>query len=509
MDKRSLGPGRNEGTAAERLNRAVDAMLARNDGSKGKLEGEIEGLLRIAADLRDLPAQGFKARLKSELMKSEITKSELRGEETMTTVAEPVAAVSTTATPRITFKDAGKAIEFYTRAFGAVEKSRFEVGGDIPHAEIVIGSSTLFLTEEWPEGGRFSAETLGSSPVLLSLQVDDVDSFADHAVAAGLKTILPIKNQFYGRREGTYLDPFGYTWSISTVTEELSVEEMHRRMKGLTTGPEGGALRAEQGNKPTVNPVPRGFHTVTPYLVAADGGALLDFAERAFGAEDTQRIVGPVGGMHGETRIGDTRVMMGGGVPGREFAGKFMKAALHVYVKDTDATYRKALEAGATSIGEPKDMEYGERGASVKDPFGNFWYIATAFGEDPVPKGVNSVNAYMHPLRAQPVIDFLKRAFGGQEVAKYASPDGVVHHAQVRVGDAVIEMGEANGPYQPMEPMFYVYVPDCGASYRRALAAGATSKQEPTDQPYGDRNAAVTDPFGNTWYVATHVKDVS
>jgi PhnB protein len=497
MDKRSLGPGRNEGTSAERLNRAVDAMLARNDGSKLKLDAEIEGLLGVATDLRDLPEEEFKVRLKFEL----------GGKQSMTTVAEPVAAVSTTATPRLTFKDAAKAIEFYTRAFGAKEIMRFDTGSGIPHAEIAVGSSTIFLTEEWPEGGRFSAETVGSSPVLLSLQVEDVDSFAERGVAAGLKTILPIKNQFYGRREGTFLDPFGYTWSISAVTEEMSTAEMHRRMQGLTTGPEGGALPAGQ-DKPAVNPVPRGFHMVTPYLVVADGGALLDFATEVFGAEETERVIGPVGGLHGETRIGDTMLMMGGGVPGREFAGKFMKTALHVYVKDTDATYRKALQAGATSIGEPKDMEYGERGAGVKDRFGNFWYIATAFGESYVPKGVHSVNAYLHPLRAQPVIDFLKRAFGGEEIAKHASPDGVVHHAQVRMGDAVIEMGEANGVYQPMESMFYVYVPNCDAAYRRAVAAGATSKQEPADQFYGDRNASVVDPFGNIWYVATHMKDV-
>jgi len=498
MNKRPLGTQRNGETKSEQLNRAVDAMLARKDGSKFKLDPEIEPLLSLAADLRDLPDEGFKARLRSNL----------RGETQMTTVAAPVAAVGASAVPRLTFKDAAKAIEFYKQAFGAEEKMRFEVGGSIPHAEIAIGNSTLFLAEEWPEGGRFSAETLGSSPVLLSLQVEDVDAFAERAVAAGLKTILPIKDQFYGRREGNFLDPFGYTWSISTVTEEISVEEMHRRMAGETIGPEGGSKPRQGGGSPTVNPVPRGFHTVTPYLVAADGSALLDFAKAAFGAEETERVIGPVGGVHGETRIGDTMLMMGGGVPGREFTGKLMTAALHVYVEDVDATYKKALQAGAASIGEPKDMEYGERGASVKDPFGNFWYIATAFGDRHVPRGVNSVNAYLHPLRAQPVIDFLRRAFGGQEIAKYASPEGVVHHAQVRVGDAVLEMGEANGIYQPMQSMFYVYVTDCDAAYRRALAAGATSKQEPADQPYGDRTAAVADPFGNTWYVAMHVKDM-
>jgi PhnB protein len=503
MNKRSQGKtsnGKNQIDAkkVEQLDLAVNALLTRDDGKKLKRSAEIDPMLVIASKLRDLPAQSFKERLKLEF----------GGKRTMNTVAEPIAATGTSAAPRLTFKSAAKALEFYKQAFGATETSRFEVNGQIPHAEMLIGSSRILLTEEWPEGGRFSAETVGSSPVHLSLQVDDVDSFAERGVAAGLKAILPIKDQFYGRREGTFLDPFGYTWSISTLTEEMSVEEMRRRMQGLADGPEGGVLPVPEAGKPAVNPVPRGFFTVTPYLVAADGGALLDFAIEAFDAREEMRVVGEVGGLHGEARFGDTRLMIGGGVPGREFPGKLMTAALHIYVDDADSAYRKALQAGATSILAPVDQPYGERGGSVKDPFGNFWYIATAFGESAVPKGLHNVNAYLHPLRAQPVIDFLKRAFGGQEIAKYASPEGVIHHAQVRVGDAVIEMGEANGVYQPMQSMFYIYVADCDAVYRRALAAGAKSTQEPANQPYGDRNAAVIDPFGNTWYVATHVKDV-
>ncbi|HEY6767763.1 MAG TPA: VOC family protein, partial [Candidatus Sulfotelmatobacter sp.] len=125
----------------------------------------------------------------------------------MSTVAQPPVAVGAVATPRLTFKDAAKAIEFYKQAFGAKETMRFEAGGKIPHAEISIGTSSIMLTEEWPEGGRFSPETLGSSPVQLALSVDDVDSFAEAAVAAGLKVVLPIKDQFYGRREGSFIDP--------------------------------------------------------------------------------------------------------------------------------------------------------------------------------------------------------------------------------------------------------------------------------------------------------------
>ena len=389
----------------------------------------------------------------------------------MATVAEPVAAVHTSASPRLTFKDAAKAIEFYKQAFGAKETFRFELESGIPHAVIMIGDSEIMLTEEWPEGSRFSPETLGNSPVMMSLSVPDVDRFFAHAIGAGAKAVIPVADQFYGRREGTLQDPFGYLWSVSTVKEEMSVEEMHQRMKGMTKGDTAS-------KKPAVSPVPQGFRMVTPYLVAPDAPALLEFAKQAFGAEEAFRTVTPAGGLHAEVRIGDSMMMVGGGIPGHEFRSTPKTHALHIYVEDADSVCKKALAAGATLIDEPRDQEYGERSGTVKDPAGNIWYIATHKGESYIAKGLNNVNAYLLPLRAEPVITFLKRAFGAQELAKYASPDGVVHHAEIRVGDSVVEMGEAYGPhskYEPMPTMFYVYVPDCDAVYRRALAAGAKS----------------------------------
>ena len=466
MPKRSLNPPNGDAKKVEQLNRAVEALLARSDGRPAKVEASVKPLVRLAADLRDLPREKFKARLKSEL---------LEGRKTMSTFAEPIAAVHTTATPRLTFKDAAKAIEFYKQAFGAKENMRFEVGGSIPHADITIGDSRIILSEEWPEGGRFSAETLGSSPVQLSLQVEDVDSFAKRAVTAGLKTILPIKDQFYGRREGSFVDPFGYTWNISTVKEEMSVDEMHRRMKGMTTGPEGGKMSAKDEVK--VDPVPPGFRMVSPYLVAEDGPALLDFASKAFGAEELFRSATPGGGVHGEVRIGDSMLMIGGGVPGQKFPGSLHPNALHLYVEDTDAVFKQALAAGATSIDAPRDQDYGERSATVKDAAGNFWYIATNKGESYIPQGLHNVNVYLHPRRAEPLIAFMKRAFGAQELAKYASPDGVVHHAQIRIGDSVVEMGEAHGKYESMPAMFYLYVPNVDAVYRQTVAAGATDRK--------------------------------
>lgn len=423
----------------------------------------------------------------------------------MSTVAEPVATALRSAAPRLTFKDAAKAIEFYKEAFGATETFRFEAGGSIAHAEIAIGNSRIMLAEEWPEGGRFSAETLGDSPVGLVVEVADVDASAERAIAAGMTVKRPLADQFYGHRDVLLTDPFGYTWNVFTVTEAMSVEEMHRRMERMPS-PAGG----KTSEKAKANPVPRGLRTLTPYLVAADGVALLDFVHEAFGAEEKMRAMMPTG-VHGEVQIGDTRLMLGGGLPDKQFPpDKRQPGALHMYVEDADAVTRKALAAGATLIDEVRDQEYGERSSTVKDVHGNYWYIATQLGgKGHVPAGLQSVNPYLHPRRAEPLISFLKQAFGAQQVAKFASPDGVVQHAVLKVGDAVLEMGEAHGKYEPMPAMFYVYVTDVDAVYRRALAAGATSFQEPAEQPYGDRNAGVRDAFGNTWYIATHVKDVS
>jgi PhnB protein len=494
MPKRSLHPGNGESKKVEQLNKAVDAMLSRANSRPGKVDREIEPLVRIAAELRNLPNEHFRARLKSEL----------EGKKRMSTIAEPAAAVRTTASPRIAFRDPAKAIEFYKQALGAKETFRFEVGGQIPHAEMMIGDSTINIAGEWAEGGRFSAETLGNSPISLSISVPDVDAFAERAVAAGMKVILPLKDQFYGLRDVTLGDPFGYRWTIFTVKEEMSVEEMHRRMKGMTEGPEGGRTQ----KAPKVNPIPRGFRMVTPYLVAADGPALLDFVKQAFGAEETMRAETPMGGVHGEVRIGDSMMMVGGGIPGKKFPGSLQQGALHMYVEDADAVCAKAVTTGAELVDAVRDQEYGERSGTLKDRAGNYWYVATAKGESYKPEGLQSVNPYLHPLRAEPLIAFLKRAFGAEEVAKYASPDGVVHHAVIRVGDSVVEMGEAHGKYETMRAMFYLYVPNVDDVYRQAVAAGATSFQEPTDQFYGDRSAGVRDNFGNTWYIATHIKDV-
>jgi uncharacterized glyoxalase superfamily protein PhnB len=104
------------------------------------------------------------------------------------------------------------------------------------------------------------------------------------------------------------------------------------------------------------------------------------------------------------------------------------------------------------------------------------------------------------------MIEFLKQAFNAEEIAVHQSPDGIVHHATVKVGNSIVEMGEAHGEWQPMPMSFMLYLEDADESYARAMKAeGAISISEPADQPYGARVGTVKDPFGNTWYISHQI----
>ncbi len=123
-----------------------------------------------------------------------------------------------------------------------------------------------------------------------------------------------------------------------------------------------------------VEPIPDGYHTITPYMLVENVVEYLDFLAKAFGAEETERMALPDGSvMHAEAKIGDSRVMMGGA----RDEWKAMPMFLYLYVPDADASYERALQAGCTSLQEPKDEFYGDRTSGVKDPFGNLWWFGT------------------------------------------------------------------------------------------------------------------------------------
>ena len=133
-------------------------------------------------------------------------------------------------TPYLIVKGGIRALDFYARAFGAVERERIEgAGGKIGHAEIAIGEGCVMLADEHPENDALSPQTIGGTPVSLHLYVEDVDAVVARAVAAGATLIRPVADQFYGDRVGGIADPFGHRWFIATHKEDLTREELHRR----------------------------------------------------------------------------------------------------------------------------------------------------------------------------------------------------------------------------------------------------------------------------------------
>ncbi len=123
-----------------------------------------------------------------------------------------------------------------------------------------------------------------------------------------------------------------------------------------------------------VKPVPEGYRTVTPYIVVPGVAKVIDFAKQAFDATERQRHVTPDGRvMHAEIQIGDCIIMLGE----PEGQAKPMPATLLLYLNDVDTAYRRALDAGATSVREPADQFYGDRSGGVQDAAGNQWWIST------------------------------------------------------------------------------------------------------------------------------------
>lgn len=137
-----------------------------------------------------------------------------------------------TVTPYLIVRGAKEALEFYKHAFGAEELFRMaDESGKIGHAEMKIGSSMIMLADENENTGHRSPAALGGSAVTMCLYVEDCDALFNRAVQAGAKVERPLANQFYGDRTGGVKDPFGYSWYISTHVEDVSPEEMERRMK--------------------------------------------------------------------------------------------------------------------------------------------------------------------------------------------------------------------------------------------------------------------------------------
>ncbi|MGA2904816.1 MAG: VOC family protein [Candidatus Korobacteraceae bacterium] len=127
----------------------------------------------------------------------------------------------------------------------------------------------------------------------------------------------------------------------------------------------------------------------------------------------------------------------------------------------------------------------------------------------PIPDGYHTVTPYLTVDDPGAVIDFLKKAFDAQETYAMRDANGKVRHAEVKVGNSMLMLGGAQGEWTARPGNFYLYVEDVDAVYKKAIAAGGKSLSEPANQFYGDRHGGVQDSEGNTWWIATHIEDVS
>src|SRR5713226_4673600 len=264
---------------------------------------------------------------------------------------------------------------------------------------------------------------------------------------------------------------------------------------------EGTAAAAGKTEDKTVNYQRPGLTAITPYIIVRPAAQFIEFLKSAFEGVERMRMPAPDGSiMHAEVAIGNGAIEVSDGNEQYPTA----PGAVHLYVDDPDATYARTLQAGATSFYAPTDDHpSGDRWGAVKDSFGNHWYIAKPRGWTPGPEGLRSVQPYLHLREAHKMIPFMETVFGAESLGVHKSPEGIVHHATIRIGNATLEIDEAHAEFQPMPCHLHVYVPDTDAAYARAMEAGATSIDAPRNAPYGDRAAGVKDPWANSWFIAT------
>ena len=140
-------------------------------------------------------------------------------------------------TPYLSIDGAAAAIDFYREIFGATERMRMDgPDGKIGHAELDIGNSVIMLSDAMPDMGSPTPQALGGSPVFLMVYVEDVDDVFARAVKAGAKELQPVQDQFYGDRSGQFEDPFGHRWNVASHVEDVTPEEMEKRIAAMAGG---------------------------------------------------------------------------------------------------------------------------------------------------------------------------------------------------------------------------------------------------------------------------------
>jgi len=308
----------------DQLDAAVAELLARSGATPASVDASVEELLRIAQDLRELPAPEFKTKLKTDLERKAQMSAKPAifrpGFRTVTPYLHPTGP---------------EFLDFLKNVFDAEETERTVMGPDRFHAELRIGNSMVML-------GVGSGRRM---PVALEVYVPNADEVYGRAVNAGCRELQPVRDAHWeqGLRFGCVEDATGNHWVIATNRS-------------------GGGY------------IPEGRHSLTASFVVTGAARLAEFMKQAFDAEEVQRFEWP-DGFYAAMRLGDSIVGVSEAT-NHEWM-RPMPAANYLYVPDCDAAYQRALRAGATSISAPSDHDYGDRSGGVTDAWGNIWYMAT------------------------------------------------------------------------------------------------------------------------------------
>jgi PhnB protein len=310
----------------EQLDQVITGMLSGSEVVPSSADPAVIELLEVARDLRDLPSSDFKASLKADLERKMVMKANI------VQPAAPVRPGFRTITPYLVLPGGPEYLDFLKSVFGAEETLRHETAPGRAHVELRIGDSMMMV-------GIGAGRRV---PAGLTLCVPNVDELYNRAIAAGCKTLQPVEDAHWEPlRLGTLQDPEGNGWSICTYR---------------------GA-----------NYIPEGRHSLSAGFCVAGARRLLDFMKQAFDATEVQRWEWP-GGMYASMQIGDS--VVGVSEAGNHEWMPPVSVMVLMYVTDTDAVYRQALRAGATSLQEPANQSYGRSGGVV-DAWGNQWYMAT------------------------------------------------------------------------------------------------------------------------------------
>jgi len=244
--------------------------------------------------------------------------------------------------------------------------------------------------------------------------------------------------------------------------------------------------------------IPEGYQAVMPYLLIKESEAFLEFLKRVFDAKEKMKVMNQEGKniVHAEAIVAGHCIMFGYSEKSPE-----EPSGLSVSVPNVDETYKKGLEAGATSIVEPNDYGWGRFGG-FKDQFGNTWWMNETPKADPK-KEQPALRPYFSLKDAGAFLDFLKKVFDAEETKRMCFPNTEkVMHAETLVAGNLIMVGAGTDDWECISGGVSVSIANVDEVYKKAIAEGATSTMEPTDFPWG-KFSGWKDPFGNTWWVVS------